>query len=71
MIILNRPSSPRHAHTALLLFVLSASRSMADPCAEPPLFAVDGAACAVDRQEKPCACSEVLTWDPVADADLY
>jgi len=43
----------------------------AEPCPQPPLFDIEGAACSADRQEKPCACSEVLTWDPVAAAEWY
>jgi hypothetical protein len=44
---------------------------MADSCPQPPRFDIEGAACPVDRQGKPCACSEALTWDPVSVADWY
>ena len=67
-------SAPLRALTRLvagLVVLLSSSVAMAHPCARPPVFEVDGPICPPDRQETPCGCSEVLTWDPVASADWY
>ena len=45
--------------------------SAAQQCADPPNFELGGAACPTARQDRPCSCSEGLSWNPVSDADWY
>ncbi len=52
-----------------ILFI--APQVRAQSCSTAPLFDLSGPSCAVDRQDKECACSECLAWDPAAGAAWY
>jgi len=55
----------------LLILVHGGSTSAAQQCADPPSFALGGDICPPAKQDRPCSCSEALSWNPVSDADWY
>ena len=71
MINQDKTSLVRAGLVAGLAVISSSLAATAQICPDPPEFGVEGQVCSSDRQEKPCACSETLTWDAIASADWY
>jgi hypothetical protein len=61
----------RSSSVALVVLVSAGLATAAEKCENPPSFEVEGNICPTAKQDKPCGCSEVLTWDPVSSADWY